>query len=171
MKCLVWTKALVNEAIRLCVPGWPFGCLRYATKDGHLNEYDFCEGDLILFNRPAYHCNGELWSPRLDSDSKFKTDDYSSDLFNPARFVKSNFDAAELEIPIHWARIILNGYIVCIPNKFIYTVVTALIVHLLGSGWKVTDFESRDATLDTPVQWSSSILAQLSLINITYEKD
>ncbi|CAL8105757.1 unnamed protein product [Calicophoron daubneyi] len=156
-KCLVWSKALVCEAIRFCAPGWPFACLHEAVRDGKLNDYDYCEEDLVIFNHPAYFSEPDLWhnDPQQENDAEKKADRKFSLPFDPTRFLSpySEEDGSQsgqqiLDLPVHWARFILVGYTVCIPNSCIYRFLTAVLVHLFGTGWDIKLDENEADSVD-----------------------
>ncbi|KAF5394810.1 hypothetical protein PHET_10130 [Paragonimus heterotremus] len=172
--CIVWTKALVSEAMRFCSPGWPFACIRQAVRDGQLNNYDFAEGELVIFNQPAYLSDPELWA-RKSRDETPSADygdgsgDPSSRLpFDPARFIGTGAAAdrtTQLCLPVHWARFLLIGYTVCIPNEVVHRLLTAILLNFFAAGWRVKlDSQDEDVqtSSDLPV-WLTSTLPSVRL--------
>ncbi|CAH8523927.1 unnamed protein product [Heterobilharzia americana] len=72
-QCLVYTKALIQETLRLCLLGWPFGCLRQALRDGEIMGQDFGEGELVLFDEPSYYSDSDLWTTNVSNDANGET--------------------------------------------------------------------------------------------------
>ncbi|KAF8568344.1 hypothetical protein P879_08604 [Paragonimus westermani] len=172
--CIVWTKALVSEAMRFCSPGWPFACIRQAVRDGQLNNYEFAEGELIIFNQPAYLSDPELWARKSrDETSGADYGDESGDpstglSFDPTRFIGTGATAdrmTQLCLPVHWARFLLMGYTVCIPNEVVHRLLTAILLNFFAAGWKVKlDSQDEDiqACSDLPI-WLTSTLPPVRL--------
>ncbi|VDP88642.1 unnamed protein product [Echinostoma caproni] len=162
INCLPWTKALINEAVRLSAPGFPIGALREAYRDGQILDFDYAEGELVLLNQLVYFNDRQLWeedrqSPNgdvcghnvvsnktTDSTHLHRTESYLPGLpFNPYRFLRkvdsSQLDKdVHLELPVHWARHMLVGYTVCVPNDCVYRLLTAILTHLFGTGLRVS---------------------------------
>ncbi|KAG5446559.1 hypothetical protein CSKR_111594 [Clonorchis sinensis] len=156
---LVWTKALVNEAMRFTAPGWPWGCIRQATRDGRIQECDYAQDDLILFNQPAYLSDPTLWNGETLADSSSPTPHLG---FNPWRFLDPEVSILrnqKLCLPVHWAQFVLMGYTVCIPNECIYRLLTALLLHLSYSGWRIQNASPNDELnlTDDPVLLTSDL--------------
>lgn len=153
---------MVNEVIRFGAVGFPISALREAPRDGHLLDYDYAEGELILLNQLVYFNDGRVWEairylrpgdkkkPVFAETATLSEDDAgdnhfdSPDLpFNPHRFLrKCNSDPENeqfrLEIPGHWTRHMLTGHVVCVPNDFVYRLLTTILVHMFGTGLSVT---------------------------------
>ncbi|KAK4471460.1 hypothetical protein MN116_004887 [Schistosoma mekongi] len=160
-KCMVWTKAIIQETLRLCIPGWPFGCLRQALRDGQILEQDFDEGELVLFDEPSYYSDPELWS--ADEDTEL-TKNQPHRIFDPNRFIDQvptteDSRIAELSLPVHWARNILQRYAVCVPHKFTYLILTTTLVHLFGTDWEsyLTDEQIEPDYSDGLLIWSNNL--------------
>ncbi|TPP62771.1 hypothetical protein FGIG_12197 [Fasciola gigantica] len=159
---LPWTKALVNEIVRFSAAGFPMFALREAPRDGHLSDYDYAEGELILLNQLVYLNDRDVWERDIftQADDEEKRTSEANAVpnrgqiqdnelifpglpFSPYRFLqKCDPESADkqlrLELPGHWVRHMLAGYTVCVPNYSIYRLLTAIVVHIFGTGLHVT---------------------------------
>nr|CAH8849908.1 unnamed protein product [Trichobilharzia regenti] len=175
-KCLVFTKALIQETLRLCALGWPFGCLRQAFRDGQIVGQDFSEGELVLFDEPAYYSDPDLWDTDLpnNENKRIGIENQAYKTFDPQRFIEKfpgeeNSTKLELTLPVHWARNILQGYTVCVPHQFTYLVLTTTLVHLFGTAWEsyITDEKIEPVYTDETLQWSDDLPAVDLKINFS----
>ncbi|CAH8542671.1 unnamed protein product [Schistosoma guineensis] len=161
-KCLVWTKALIQETLRLCVPGWPFGCLRQALRDGEILNQDIAEGELVLFDEPSYYSDPDLWA--ADETGEGPTKYQPHGVFDPNRFIEKlpiagNSTMLELSLPAHWARNVFQRYTVCVPYQFIYLMLTTTLVHFFGTAWEsyLTDDQIKPDYTDDFLIWSNDL--------------
>ncbi|CAH8558615.1 unnamed protein product [Schistosoma haematobium] len=161
-KCLVWTKALIQETLRLCVPGWPFGCLRQALRDGEILNQDIAEGELVLFDEPSYYSDPDLWA--ADETGEGPTKYQPHRVFDPNRFIEKlpiagNSTMLELSLPAHWARNVFQRYTVCVPYQFIYLMLTTTLVHFFGTAWEsyLTDDQIKPDYTDDFLIWSNDL--------------
>ncbi|KAA3675604.1 uncharacterized protein DEA37_0003816 [Paragonimus westermani] len=140
---------------------------RNAVRDGQLNNYEFAEGELVIFNQPAYLSDPELWARKSRNETSGAdygdgSGDPSTRLsFDPTRFIGTGATAdkmTQLCLPVHWARFLLMGYTVCIPNEVVHRLLTAILLNFFAAGWRVKlDSQDEDiqAYSDLPISLTS----------------